>query len=286
MRVTKPGIAPGAEDTSVTFDGSELPARQGESLAAALIAAGHYAFRRTAKTGERGVFCGMGVCSECALQVGGEAGRLACMERVVPGLTLGLNPPARRLEPWSQRAAQPALPEEARETDVLVVGAGPAGMRAAMAAKRAGAQVLVVDERAEAGGQYFKQPAGSMTVDEPGLDAQYRAGRALLREAQESGVEVLHGTRVWGHSGHQELYAVSKRSRYILRHHALVLATGAFERGVPFPGWTLPGVMTTGAAQTLLRSYLVAPGPGCWSPVMALSTFRWRPSWPLRAYGW
>ncbi len=102
MRVAKPGITPGAEDTSVTFDGTDVPARQGESLAAALIAAGHYAFRRTAQTGERGVFCGMGVCSECALEVGGEAGRLACMERVVPGLALGLNPPARRLEPCSQ----------------------------------------------------------------------------------------------------------------------------------------------------------------------------------------
>jgi NADPH-dependent 2,4-dienoyl-CoA reductase/sulfur reductase-like enzyme len=260
MRVTKPGIAPGAEDTSVTFDGREIPARRGESLAAALIAAGHYAFRRTATTGERGVFCGMGVCSECALEVGGQAGRLACMEPVVPGLALGLNPPARRLARWSQPPAEPALPEEARETDVLVVGAGPAGLRAAVAAKRAGAHVLVVDERVNAGGQYFKQPAGSMNVDEPGLDAQYRAGRALLREAQESGIEILHGTRLWGHSGYQELYAVSKTARYILRHHALVLATGAFERGVPFPGWTLPGVMTTGAAQTLLRSYLVAPG--------------------------
>ncbi len=138
MRVTKPGITPRGEDTSVTFDGTVVPARQGESLAAALIAAGRYAFRRTAKTGERGVFCGMGVCSECALEVGGEAGRLACMERVAPGLALGLNPPARRLEPCSEPPAQPALPEEDRETDVLVVGAGPAGLRAAVAAQRSG----------------------------------------------------------------------------------------------------------------------------------------------------
>ena len=260
MRVSKPGITAGPEDTTISFEGRPVPARSGESLAAALIAAGQYAFRRTATTGERGVFCGMGVCSECALQVSGEAGRLACMERVVPGLQLELNPPARRLDLSAPPASPDALPEEVRDTDVLVVGAGPAGLRAAVAASRAGAKVLVVDERAASGGQYLKQPAGSLEVDEQRLDAQYRTGRALVSEAEECGVELLRGTRVWGSSENRELYAVSRAGRYVFRGRALVLTTGAFERGVPFPGWTLPGVMTTGAAQTLLRSYLVAPG--------------------------
>jgi NADPH-dependent 2,4-dienoyl-CoA reductase/sulfur reductase-like enzyme len=260
VRVTKPGITPGTEDTTISFEGRPVQARRGESLAAALIAGGHYAFRRTARTGERGVFCGMGVCSECALQVGGVAGRLACMERVTPGLALEPNPPARALEPSASPVSPGALPEEVRDTDVLVVGAGPAGLRAAVAASRAGASALVVDERSEAGGQYFKQPTGSLEVDERALDGQYRGGRALLQEAEKQGIDILRGTRVWGHSGSRELYAVSRTARYILRCRALVLATGAFERGVPFPGWTLPGVMTTGAAQTLLRSYLVAPG--------------------------
>jgi NADPH-dependent 2,4-dienoyl-CoA reductase/sulfur reductase-like enzyme len=182
------------------------------------------------------------------------------MERVVPGLRIEPNPPARRVEGSPTLPDSSTVQEEARDIDVLVVGAGPAGLRSAAAATRAGARVLVVDERAEAGGQYFKQPAGSLDTNEPALDAQYRAGRALLREAEEAGVEVLHGARVWGHSGKRELYAASSTGRYVLRCRALVLATGAYERGVPFPGWTLPGVMTTGAAQTLLRSYLVAPG--------------------------
>jgi NADPH-dependent 2,4-dienoyl-CoA reductase/sulfur reductase-like enzyme len=263
MRVSKPGIAAGPEDTTINFKGRPVPARTGESLAAALLAAGHYGFRRTVTTGERGVFCGMGVCSECALQVSGEPGRLACMERVIPGLDLELNPPARRLDLSAPPSTPAPLPEEGRDADVVVVGAGPAGLRAAVAASRAGARVLVVDERAAGGGQYWKQPAGSLEVDEPRLDAQYRAGRALLKEANECGVELLRGTRVWGSSGRsgpRALYAVSGTRRYVIRGRALVLATGAFERGVPFPGWTLPGVMTTGAAQTLLRSYLVAPG--------------------------
>jgi NADPH-dependent 2,4-dienoyl-CoA reductase/sulfur reductase-like enzyme len=262
VRVTKPGITDAPEDATITFGGRPVPARTGESVAAALTAAGHYALRRTRRTGERGIFCGMGSCSDCAVQIDGDAGRLACMEKVVPGLEIEPNPAARRIDASSPVTAPPGPLEELLETDVLVVGAGPAGLRAALAAARAGARTTVVDERSEAGGQYFKQPAGrlALAVDEPALDPQYRAGRRLLDDVRESSVPLLPGTRVWGSSSPGELYAASGERRYVLRCQALVLATGAFERGLPFPGWTLPGVMTTGAAQTLLRSYLVAAG--------------------------
>ena len=261
MRVSKPGITAAYEDTTILFEGQTIGARRGESVAATLTANGHLGLRLTATTGERGLFCGMGVCSECAVRVNGEAGRLACMEKVVPGLSVERNPPARPMTvpPASLSPAAP-LPEEVLDCDVLVVGAGPAGLRAAVAASWAGARVLVIDERAAGGGQYLKQPAGAIEVDEHGLDAQYRAGRELLREVADSGVALISGARVWGASGPGELYAVSATRRYVLRGQALVLATGAFERAAPFPGWTLPGVMTTGAAQTLLRSYLVAAG--------------------------
>ena len=99
MRVNKPGVTAALEDTTITFEGRPVSARTGESVAAALTASGHYALRRTRATGERGVFCGMGVCSECAVQIDGEAGRLACMEKVVPGLRIEPNPPARRIGP-------------------------------------------------------------------------------------------------------------------------------------------------------------------------------------------
>ncbi len=261
MRVNKTGVASAPADTTIDFEGETIPARRGETIAAALVAAGHYAFRRTAKTGDRGLFCGMGVCSECAVQIGAEAGRLACMEKVAPGLCVARNPAARRLGAGAlPGTVPPAPPEENIDCDLLVVGAGPAGLRAAVAAARAGVKVAVVDERPEAGGQFLKQPAGSLEIDEQALDEQYRLGRVLLREASESGVELLSGVRVWGGTGRGELYAASMSHRFVLRSRALVLATGAFERVVPFPGWTLPGVITTGAAQTLLRSYLVAAG--------------------------
>ena len=138
MRVTKPGITALAEDTTITFAGQPVPARTGESVAAALTASGHYSLRRARMTGGRGVFCGMGVCSECAVQIDGEPGRLACMEKVVAGLDVEPNPPARQLR-TSAGAPEPREPsEEVLETDVLILGAGPGGLRAALAADRAG----------------------------------------------------------------------------------------------------------------------------------------------------
>jgi NADPH-dependent 2,4-dienoyl-CoA reductase/sulfur reductase-like enzyme len=262
VRVNKPGVvaAPG-EFTTITYEGEPVTARCGESIAAALVASGRLAFRRARSGEDRGLFCGMGVCSECAVQVDGEAGRLACMEQVVAGASVERNPPARRLDASGPQLFDlQSLPEETLDADVLVIGAGPAGLRAALAASRAGASVVVVDERAHAGGQYLKQPGGSLEVDESALDEQYRTGRALVREVADSGAQLLAGVRVWGCCGPRELYGVSRQARLVLRNRALVLATGAYERAAPFPGWTLPGVMTTGAAQTLLRSYLVSPG--------------------------
>jgi NADPH-dependent 2,4-dienoyl-CoA reductase/sulfur reductase-like enzyme len=149
---------------------------------------------------------------------------------------------------------------EVIECQVLIIGAGPAGLKAALSATHCGAQVVVLDERASPGGQYFKQPSAHFALEEGRLDHQYREGRELMRSLEDAGVEFRLGTRVWGASSSGEIYATSADRRLVLKARSLILASGAYERGVPFPGWTLPGIMTTGAAQTLLRSYLVAAG--------------------------
>ncbi len=200
----------------------------------------------------------MGVCSECAVTIDGRGGRLACMETVVSGLEVAMDPPARALALEVPDTA--GVPEQELSAELVVIGAGPAGMAAALEAAEAGADVILIDNRHRPGGQYFKQPANGFHLDEVALDTQYRAGRELIARIEASSVRTLNDTRVWALSGPDRLHAASPTHRYTLSARAVVLATGAFERAVPFPGWTLPGVMTTGAAQTLLRSYLVAAG--------------------------
>ena len=256
MRVTKPGITTESIETFITFEGQAVTARNGESVAAALVNSGHLGCRTTSAGAERGVFCGMGVCSECAVTIDGQPGRLACMTKITPGMVVEMNPPVRPVDTLQTTE----LLDEVIDCEVLVIGAGPAGLQAALSAAHSGAQVVVLDERASLGGQYFKQPSTHFSVREERLDHQYREGRELMHSLDDAGVQFRLSTRVWGAAPGGEVYATSADRRLLLKARSLILASGAYERGVPFPGWTLPGVMTTGAAQTLLRSYLVAAG--------------------------
>jgi thioredoxin reductase len=243
--------APGAGLT-VHYEAQAVPARPGSSIAAALTAAGIRVCRHS-DAGDRGLFCGMGVCGECSIEVDGGPGQLACMSHVHDGMRLRPQPAAPCAD--VTRVQEPAPAEQILRADVLVVGGGPAGLAAAATAAEAGADVLLVDDRGGLGGQYYKQP-----LDPAASDRQHAAGHALIQRVRAAGVRVHSGVRVWGAGGPGRLYAAGARERFELRASRLILATGAYERVVPFPGWTLPGVMTTGAGQSLLRGYQVSPG--------------------------
>ncbi len=256
MRVGVPGVAEPEGTLRISYDGRTVEAAAGDTLAAALTAAGHLALRESNEGGHRGVFCGMGACHECAVVVDGDPGRLACMVAAADRMAVGLQP-TRVETPVPGGGAS-----EVRDLSppVLVVGGGPAGLTAAATIAEAGVEVVLMDERSKLGGQFYKQPAPDRDIEEGRLDSQYRAGRALVQRVREAGVRVINGVTIWGAFRPDLLTARSDGCSWVLRPERLVLATGAHERAVPIPGWTLPGVMTTGAAQTLLRSSQVAPG--------------------------
>lgn len=146
--------------------------------------------------------------------------------------------------------------------DLIVVGAGPAGMAAATAASQHGLSVALLDEQAAPGGQIYRNVSNPAPADRQILGPDYYYGRTLVDAVQRSGVDYLHSAMVWDISPERVLsVSIGGQSR-TLRAAKLLLATGAQERPVPFPGWTLPGVMTCGAAQILLKSSGLTPaGP-------------------------
>lgn len=243
------------------FEGERLSGRRGESLAAALTAAGIRTLRCTRSGEPRGLFCGMGVCQECLVEIDGVSNQRACMTKLERPVSI------RR----QQHLARASVADDAQEPtsavtvpsapDVLVVGGGAAGLNAARSAALAGATVVLVDERPLAGGQFYKQPlAIPALAGEHSSDPQFAGGRALIDAAERAGVTTLRGARVWGAFEPLELLILQDGRTLSCRPKRLIVATGAYERSLPIPGWTVPGVMTTGAAQTLLRSYRVLAG--------------------------
>src|SRR5215208_2285921 len=147
------------------------------------------------------------------------------------------------------------------ETDVAVVGAGPAGLAAAIAAAESGARVTIVDEYPSPGGQFYKQlPADYRVADRTLLDHDYTKGDELIRRAGHPNVELLSDTLVWGAFEPGVLDLARSGAALKLKAGVIVVATGAYDRPVAFPGWDLPGVITAGAAQSLAKAESVLPG--------------------------
>lgn len=148
-----------------------------------------------------------------------------------------------------------------RRFELAVIGAGPAGLSAAVEAAKAGMQVCVFDENARPGGQLFKQIHKFFGSKEHKAKIRgFRIGEELLKEAEEAGVEVMLNSTVLGIFDCKEL---SVMHGDIIRHYKadnILIATGAMENTIPFEGWTLPGVMGAGAAQTLMNLHGVKAG--------------------------
>ena len=152
------------------------------------------------------------------------------------------------------------------ERDVLVVGAGPAGLAASIEAAKAGADVLLVDLNMNPGGQLFKQihkffGSSAHRSGTRGFDI----GLKLLEEAKEAGVEIwLQSTVIGAFPGN--LIEIEKgidggqKEVITLKSKKVIIATGASENVVRFKGWTTPGVMGAGAAQTMINVNHVKPG--------------------------
>ena len=260
LRLDGRGFERSGAPIDLFLDGRAIPALEGETVAAALTAAGTLVLRTTPQDSARGLYCGMGVCFECRVTIDGCPGQRACLALVAPGMRIDTHGSAMQ----TGGGLPPAAPRHKR-CAVLVVGAGPAGLAAADAASGLGAEVAILDERPAAGGQYYKPLAKShgFTGGTP-ADRQFAAGAKLERRVLDQGVRISQQTVVWDAQALAEggvvVRALDPDGPVHWRAAKLIVAAGAYERSWPVPGWTLPGVMTTGAAQTLARAYRVAPG--------------------------
>lgn len=148
-----------------------------------------------------------------------------------------------------------------KRVDLIVVGAGPAGLSAATEAAKRGVHVVVFDENAKPGGQLFKQIHKFFGSKEHHAKVRgFAIGQELLKEASQLGVEVVLDATVIGLYQDREIVVRIGERIHHIKADAIIIATGAAENMVTFPGWTLPGVIGAGAAQTMMNLHGIKPG--------------------------
>lgn len=156
-----------------------------------------------------------------------------------------------------------------RAYDLAIIGAGPAGMAAALEAAKCGMRVALLDEQQRAGGQIYRDVGRVASLRGDILGADYLKGQELTQALAGAAVDHITGAVVWSVEAGFTLAYTREGVAHQLQAEHLLIATGAIERPMPVDGWTKAGVMTAGAGQILLKqsgivahnAILVGSGP-------------------------
>ncbi len=149
-----------------------------------------------------------------------------------------------------------------REIELAIIGAGPAGISAAIEAAKSNVPVTLIDENPKLGGEIYRQLTVPFVVtDEKQLGKDYIQGKKLIGELEQyrQRIELIEDAPVWGIFD-KEVAFLHKGKNEGLKPQELILAEGAYDRPMPFPGWTLPGIFTAGGALRMVKTERVLPG--------------------------
>jgi thioredoxin reductase/bacterioferritin-associated ferredoxin len=255
------GIVRG-QQIEIAVNGQRVRSFEGETIGAALAAAGMRELRHAPRHKDpRGLYCCMGSCHGCLVTVDGQPNVRSCITLAKSGQRIELQDGLGHVDLDSPAPDSGNLIHE--HAQVIIIGGGPAGLSAAVAAAESGAQVLIIDENFQAGGQIYRQLPQTYHVEKPDLLGEdYVDGRALLRQVDglSDKITIWNDALVWAVFESRQLAIARGNDLVLVDADAIVVATGAYERPVPVAGWTLPGVMTAGGAQLLLKSQLIRPG--------------------------
>lgn len=143
--------------------------------------------------------------------------------------------------------------------ELVVIGGGPAGLAAATTAAELGVQVTLIDEQSTPGGQIFRGIENADSANSTILGQDYVQGTALVDAFRKSDAAYRAQSDIWAVTPERNIGVVSSGAASMVKAQRIIIATGSMERSVPFPGWTLPGVMTVGAGQILLKQEGMVP---------------------------
>ncbi len=249
------------EDIWFTFNGRKLYGKKGDTIAAALFANGIKIFGHHPKDGSpQGIFCANGQCDQCRVRVNGQVVK-SCMVLLEEGMEIESLDGLPELPDTDEIGEFEPIKE--LEYTVLIAGGGPAGLAAAKELGARGVKTLIVDDKHKLGGKLILQTHkffGSVEACYAGTRGTEIA-EIMEKDIREfDSVDVwLNSTVVWPFSDGKIGILKDGREYVLVRPDVLLVATGAREKFLTFPGNTLPGVYGAGALQTLINRDLVKP---------------------------
>ena len=143
--------------------------------------------------------------------------------------------------------------------ELAIIGAGPAGLAAAIQASELGLKAILLDEQNSPGGQIYRSIEHASATLKSILGSDYAVGLKLVSTMRQCAIDYLPNASVWHLSREREIAYLHEGKARFLKAERILMACGAMERPFPIPGWTLPGVMAAGAGQILLKSGSLAP---------------------------
>jgi len=247
------------------LDGRALEGYETETIAAALHASGVRILRRSiGRDRPRGFFCAIGRCSSCLMTVDGVPNIMTCVTPLRSGMRVETQRGKGALgnpSPGLHDAEEVGAAKDLGTVPLAIVGAGPAGLSAAIAAGRLGVSSLIIDENRTPGGQLIKQTHMFFGSREHyarvrGIDI----GRELVAELDGLPAKLLLDTTALGLYPERTLSLLKDGAHMRISAEAVILAAGASENMLAFEGCDLPGVYGAGAVQTLMNVHGISPG--------------------------
>lgn len=262
-RITKHPILkiPERKEVQFTWNGKKLTGYEGEMLSAALFANGIHIFGHHPKDNSpQGIFCANGQCAQCLVIADGLPVK-SCMTPLAKAMQV------ESVEGQPELPAddvQPQIhPEDVRQREVLIIGAGPAGLAAAIELGKLGVDTLIIDDKDRAGGKLVLQTHKFFGS----VEDSYAGTRGFeIAEILEGQIKNLKTVDIWLNTTAVGVFSDKivgvvkdiKPGRYLqIKPQKLLVATGAREKMLSFPGNTLPGIYGAGAFQTLVNRDLV-----------------------------
>ena len=244
------------------FEGKKYTAFDGDTVSSALIRNGIKNFREDKSKNFRGVYCNMGICNECIVEINGNQSVKACTKKIFND---------DKIFRQKYNADLPLLKKDIQlektiiNYDILIIGAGPGGIGSSLGLKSSNKKIALIDEKESIGGQYYKKLSKIFTIKSyRKLEGQIKEGIRFEEKISNSNIELFLGYKIWGvYKNEKSTYEIccSKDNldlRIICKQ--IIVATGSYEKPFFVEGWHLPNILTTGGTQILIKSQKVIPG--------------------------